>query len=87
MLKPDICQRDIQKENRGELQRVPDRLPNRDSKGYVKDIRYKVIDVSLMVGYTDSKYFSRLFKKKVGVNPNGLQKACIMYGFGQCFVY
>lgn len=39
------------------------------AKDMLKDIRYKVVDVSLMVGYMDSKYFSRLFKKKVGVNP------------------
>ncbi len=39
------------------------------AKELLQDIRYKIIDVSSMVGYKDSKYFSRLFKKKVGVNP------------------
>jgi len=44
------------------------------AKELLKDIRYKIVDVSLMVGYTDSKYFSRLFKKKVGVNPTDYRK-------------
>ncbi len=44
------------------------------AKDMLKDIRYKVVDVSLMIGYTDSKYFSRLFKKKVGVNPTDYRK-------------
>lgn len=44
------------------------------AKDVLKDIRYKVVDVSLMVGYRDSKYFSRLFKKKVGVNPSDYRK-------------
>ncbi len=39
------------------------------AKTLLKDVRYKIIDISLMVGYKDPKYFSRLFKKKVGVNP------------------
>jgi two-component system response regulator YesN len=39
------------------------------AKELLQDIRYRIIDVSAMVGYKDSKYFSRLFKKKVGVNP------------------
>jgi len=47
------------------------------AKDMLKDIRYKVVDVSLMVGYTDSKYFSRLFKKKVGVNPRDYRKLCL----------
>ena len=47
------------------------------AKELLKDIRYKVVDVSLMVGYTDSKYFSRLFKKKVGVNPTDYRKLYI----------
>jgi two-component system response regulator YesN len=44
------------------------------AKDVLKDIRYKVVDVSLMVGYSDSKYFGRLFKKKVGVNPSDYRK-------------
>lgn len=44
------------------------------AKNLLKDIRYKVIDVSSRVGYKDSKYFSRLFKKKVGVNPSDYRK-------------
>ena len=44
------------------------------AKELLQDIRYKVIDVSVMVGYKDAKYFSRLFKKKVGVNPTDYRK-------------
>ena len=44
------------------------------AKDLLKDVRYKIIDVSHMVGYKDSKYFSRLFKKKVGVNPTDYRK-------------
>ena len=44
------------------------------AKELLKDIRYKIIDVSIMVGYKDSKYFSRLFNKKVGVNPTDYRK-------------
>jgi two-component system, response regulator YesN len=47
------------------------------AKDFLKDIRYKVVDVSLMVGYKDPKYFSRLFKKKVGVNPSDYRKLCL----------
>ena len=47
------------------------------AKDMLKDIRYKVVDISQMVGYADSKYFSRLFKKKVGVNPRDYRKLCL----------
>jgi two-component system, response regulator YesN len=39
------------------------------AKGYFKEVKYKVADVSEFVGYKDPKYFSKLFKKKVGVSP------------------
>ena len=38
------------------------------AKELLQDIRYKIIDVSSMVGYKDSKYFSRLFKDVTGQN-------------------
>ena len=44
------------------------------AKDLLKDVRYKIVDVSEMVGYKDSKYFSRLFKKRVGVNPTDYRK-------------
>lgn len=33
--------------------------------------RYKIYEVARMVGYTDCKYFSRVFKKLTGRNPKG----------------
>ena len=39
------------------------------AKGLLKDVKYRVIDVAESVGYTDPKYFSRVFKKHVGINP------------------
>ena len=47
------------------------------AKDMLKDIRYKVVDISQMVGYADSKYFSRLFKKMFGVNPRDYRKLCL----------
>ena len=44
------------------------------AKELLKDVRYKIVDVSNMVGYKDAKYFSRLFKEKVGVNPTNYRK-------------
>lgn len=44
------------------------------AKDLLKDVRYKIVDVSEKVGYKDSKYFSRLFKKRVGVNPTDYRK-------------
>ena len=44
------------------------------AKDLLRDIRFKVVDVSVMVGYSDEKYFSRLFKKKVGVSPNAYKR-------------
>jgi len=43
------------------------------AKGYLKDVKYKVVDVSALVGYKDSRYFSKLFKKNVGVCPTDYQ--------------
>ncbi|XID91902.1 helix-turn-helix transcriptional regulator [Paenibacillaceae bacterium WGS1546] len=31
---------------------------------------YKVVQISKMVGYQDEKYFSKVFKKAVGMSPN-----------------
>ncbi|MCD7991482.1 MAG: response regulator [Clostridia bacterium] len=39
------------------------------AKELLMDIRYRVNDVAYMVGFSDSQYFSNLFKKKVGMTP------------------
>lgn len=40
----------------------------------LKNIEYNISQVSEMVGYKDSKYFSKTFKKIVGVNPEAYKK-------------
>ena len=44
------------------------------AKDLLNDVKYRIVDVSYMVGYRDAKYFSRIFKKKVGVNPRDYRK-------------
>ena len=40
------------------------------AKKYLRDPQYKIYEVSEMVGYKDSKYFSQLFKKNMGMLPS-----------------
>lgn len=40
------------------------------AKKMLRTGKYKVLDVACSVGYHDQKYFSKLFKKNVGVNPS-----------------
>lgn len=40
----------------------------------LKDVKYKVSDVALAVGYRDVKYFSKVFKKVVGLRPAEYKK-------------
>ena len=42
---------------------------NNRIKRLLADPQYKVYQVSEMVGFQDEKYFSRQFKKLVGVTP------------------
>lgn len=39
------------------------------AKALIKDIRYKTYQVAELVGYDDPAYFSKVFKKVVGVSP------------------
>ncbi len=39
------------------------------AKGLLKDVKYKTYEVAERVGIPDAHYFSRLFKKHVGVTP------------------
>ena len=43
------------------------------AKRLLKSGKYRVNEVSDMVGYHDEKYFSKVFKKRVGVNPSEYQ--------------
>ncbi len=40
-----------------------------EAKKLLRDGRYIVADVAMMVGYEDSTYFSRVFKKRFGCSP------------------
>ena len=40
----------------------------------LKDIQYRISEISRLIGYNDSKYFCRLFKERVGVSPNEYRK-------------
>lgn len=40
------------------------------AKELLKSTKYKIYEVCEMVGYTDSKYFSQIFKKMVGMSPS-----------------
>ena len=44
------------------------------AKIYLLDIRYRVNDVASLVGYNDSKHFSKLFKSYVGMTPAAFRK-------------
>jgi two-component system, response regulator YesN len=40
------------------------------AKEYLSDRNIKLADVSKKIGYSDSKYFSKVFKKNVGIIPS-----------------
>ena len=44
------------------------------AKELLSDINYNVSEIADMVGYTDSKYFAKVFKKYVGVKPTDYRK-------------
>ncbi|WP_340014977.1 AraC family transcriptional regulator [Paenibacillus sp. FSL K6-1318] len=44
------------------------------AKRYLKESTYKLRDIALRVGYSDEYYFSRKFKKEVGVSPSDYAK-------------
>lgn len=45
-----------------------------NAKALLKTSGYKLIEISAMVGYSDQKYFSKLFKKHTGVNPSDFRE-------------
>lgn len=40
------------------------------SKGFLSDPRYKIADISAKVGYSDGNYYSKTFRKTVGLSPS-----------------
>lgn len=44
------------------------------AKRFLQDPRYRISDISEMVGYHDSKHFSKLFKKMTGITPAQYRK-------------
>lgn len=40
------------------------------AKNMLKDPRFKITDISSKVGYSDSNYFGKIFKKSVGLSPS-----------------
>lgn len=40
------------------------------SKQFLNDPRYKITDISFKVGYSDGNYYSKAFKKLVGLSPS-----------------
>lgn len=47
------------------------------AKQLLRDPRYKITEISSRVGYADSNYFGKIFKKCVGFSPSEYRKAMI----------
>lgn len=48
-----------------------------DAKALLKYSRLTVTEIAFSVGFTDSNYFSNVFKKYVGVSPREYRKNCL----------
>ena len=45
-----------------------------DAKQLLKFSNISVTEIAMTVGYTDSNYFTSLFKQKVGITPSKYRK-------------
>ena len=41
---------------------------------YVKDLKYEIVDISQIAGFTDQSYYTKVFKKVMGVSPKVYRK-------------
>jgi len=48
--------------------------------GLLADSRLKIYEVAAACGYTDTKYFCRVFKKRYGLSPEGHRHAALLQG-------
>lgn len=48
--------------------------------GLLRDSRLKIYEVAAACGYTDTKYFCRVFKKQFGLSPEGHRHAVLLQG-------
>lgn len=46
------------------------------SKPLLKDISLSISEISRMVGYSESKYFCNIFKRKTGITPKEYRNSC-----------
>ncbi|MBS4208076.1 response regulator [Bacillus sp. FJAT-50079] len=49
------------------------------AKEMLKDVKYNINDVATLSGFQDSRYFSKKFKKQMGVTPSEYRKRTIKY--------
>lgn len=46
----------------------------------LSDMQYSISEVSVLSGYSDAKYFAKLFKKKMGSTPSEYRNLIIQGG-------
>ena len=44
------------------------------SKNLLRDVKYNVLDVAELSGFSNTRYFSKIFKKAVGITPSEYRK-------------
>jgi two-component system response regulator YesN len=48
-----------------------------ESKRLLAETNYSIKEIAMMTGYADEKYFSKLFKKSIGIKPTEYRR---LYG-------